>query len=157
MQTAYQIRWAKITDWTPAMKMIWRTFMDFDSKDYTQEGVKNFFDFISDGELYEAFVRGDYQMMIALDGERVIGAGTIRNRNYLSLLFVDGNYHYQGIGKAIIDEICTYLKEEAGERYISVKASPYAVRFYQKLGFRQISPEEKYSGIRVTPMQKIFI
>ena len=52
--------------------------------------------------------------------------------------------------------MCDYLKAEVGERYMSVKASPYAVNFYKKLGFHAIRPEEEYSGIRVTSMEKFF-
>ena len=39
---------------------------------------------------------------------------------------------------------------------MSLKASPYAVNFYRRLGFRVVKPEEEYSGIRVTAMEKVF-
>lgn len=138
------------------MKMIWRTFLKYEGKDYTREGIQNFFDFITDDELYTAFLRGSYQMMVAVEGSRIIGAGTIRGRNHLSLLFVDEDYHRMGVGRSIMNGLCRYLKEEAGERFMSLKAAPYAVDFYRKLGFRMVKPEEEYSGIRVTEMEKIF-
>lgn len=156
IQMPYEVRWAKENEWAPAMQMIWRTFLKYEGSDYTQEGIKNFFDFITDDELYVAFLRGEYQMMVALDGGEVIGAGSIRNRNHLSLLFVDENYHRRGVGSAILTTLCDYLKREAGERYMSLKAAPYAINFYRKLGFRIVRPEEEYSGIRVTAMEKIF-
>lgn len=155
MGKPYEIRWARESEWTPAMKMIWRTFLEYDGKDYTEEGIKNFFEFITDNELYTAFLRGEYQMMVALVEGRVIGAGSIRNRNHLSLLFVDGAYHRMGIGRAILRHLCDYLEREMGERYISLKAAPYAVDFYRKLGFRTVKPEEEISGIRVTAMIKM--
>lgn len=152
----YRIRWAHESEWAPAMKMIWRTFLKYEGKDYTEEGIRNFFDFITDDDLYTAFLKGDYQMMVAVDGSRVIGAGTIRNKNHLSLLFVDEEYQRKGIGKAILNGLCRYLKEEEGERCMSLKAAPYAVEFYHKLGFYIVKPEEEYSGIRVTAMEKVF-
>ena len=152
----YVIRWAHENERAPAMKMIWCTFLKFEGKDYTREGIRNFFEFITDDNLYTAFLKGDYLMMVALDGERIIGAGTIRNRNHLSLLFVDESYHRRGVGRAILTALCNYLKLEAGERYMSLKASPYAVNFYRRLGFRVVKPEEEYSGIRVTAMEKVF-
>ena len=138
------------------MKMIWRTFLKYEGKEYTKEGIRNFFDFITDDELYTAFLKGSYQMMVAVDGNKIIGAGTIRNGNHLSLLFVDEDYHCRGVGRAIMDSLCRYLKEEAGERDMSLKAAPYAGDFYHRLGFRTVKPEEEYSGIRVTEMEKVF-
>lgn len=156
VKKTFEVRWARQEEWASAMQMIWRTFLQFEGKDYTEEGVKNFFDFITDDNLYVAFLRGEYQMMVALDGERIIGAGSVRNRNHLSLLFVDEHYHRMGVGRRLMDSLCTYLKEEAGERYMSLQAAPYAVNFYKKLGFHMVSPEEEISGIRVTAMEKIF-
>lgn len=152
----YEVRWAKENEWAPAMKMIWQTFLKFEGRDYTEEGIRNFFDFISDDDLYQSFLHGDYQLMVALDGNKIIGAGSIRSGNHLSLLFVDEAYHRKGIGREIIKKLCNYLKTESGERYMSLKAAPYAVNFYRKLGFHAVRPEEEYSGIRVTSMEKIF-
>lgn len=152
----YSVRWARENEWIPAMQMIWRTFLKFEGRDYKEEGIQNFFDFITDEKLYAAFMKGEYQLMVALDGGEVIGAGSIRNRNHLSLLFVDENYHRRGVGRALINSLCTYLKEEAGERYMSVQAAPYAVNFYRRLGFHAVRPEQEISGIRVTAMEKVF-
>ena len=152
----FTVRWAETDEWEPAMQMIWRTFLKFEGKDYTDEGIKNFFDFITDETLHDGFLKGSYQMMVALADGSVIGAGSIRSHNLLSLLFVDEEYHRRGVGRAIMNRLCTYLKDEAGERYMSVKAAPYAVNFYRKLGFRAVAPEQEISGIRVTDMEKYF-
>lgn len=152
---SYEIRWARESEWAPAMKMIWRTFLQYDGKDYTQEGIRSFFDFITDEDLHTAFLRGEYQMMVALAEDRIIGAGSLRNRNHLSLLFVDGAYHHMGVGSTILIRLCDYLEREMGERYMSLKAAPYAVDFYRKHGFRTVRPEEEHSGIRVTAMVKV--
>ncbi|MBR1852306.1 MAG: GNAT family N-acetyltransferase [Lachnospiraceae bacterium] len=152
----YQIRWAKVEDWEPMMKMVWRTFLQFEAKDYTDEGIHNFLDFITDEKLFHAFLRGDYQVMVALDNAAVVGMASVRNRNHLSLLFVDEPYHRHGIGSKLLDRFCDYLEKEEGEPYMSVKAAPYAVNFYRKLGFQAVSPEEIVGGIKVTSMEKHF-
>lgn len=53
----YHIRWARVEDWEPAMKMIWRTFLKFEASDYSEEGIRNFLDFITDDKLFHAFLR----------------------------------------------------------------------------------------------------
>lgn len=151
----YEVRWAKSEEWNCAIQMIWKTFLKFEGSDYSEEGIRNFYDFITDEGLYHSFLKGSYQMMVALDKTRVIGAASVRNRNHLSLLFVDEEYHRQGVGKLLLKRLCEYLKVEAGEKYMSVNAAPYAVNFYRRLGFRAVRPEQEFSGIRVTSMEKI--
>lgn len=150
------IRWAKKEEWRPAMMMVWKTFMAFEGKEYTAEGIRNFFDFISDDDLYRAFLTGTYQLAVALADDRIIGAASVRNSNHLSLLFVDEEYHHRGIGSRLMQYLCDYLEHEEGEKFMSLKAAPYAVDFYKKLGFKIVKPEEDYSGIRVTSMEKFF-
>lgn len=151
-----EIRWAHYGEWENAMDLVWRTFLKFEGGDYSTEGIHNFLDFISDEKLYASFLQGDYQMMVAIDQGRIIGVASVRSGNHLSLLFVEEAYHKMGIGRSLMKQMFRYLKEEAGERYISLNASPYAVNFYRKLGFRAVTPEEEYSGIRVTSMEKFF-
>lgn len=156
MRRFYEVRWARRDEWLPAMDMIWRTFLKYEGEEYSEEGIRHFFEFISGDELYEAFLRGEYRLMVALDGDRIIGAGSVRDRNHLSLLFVDDAYHHRGVGSSILTKLCDYLYKEAGERYMSLEAAPYAVNFYRKQGFRTVRPEMEYAGIRVTPMEKVF-
>lgn len=151
----YEVRWAKPQEWAPAVTMIWRTFLKYEGCDYTEEGIRKFYEFISDDNLYRSFLRGDYLMAVAVDGERVIGAASLRSGNHLSLLFVDEEYHCRGVGKALAEFMCTHLKTEAGEQKISLNAAPYALDFYRKLGFAAVAPEEEYYGIRMTLMEKV--
>ncbi len=151
----FQVRWARKEEWKPAMEMIWKTFLKFEGNEYSQEGIRNFFDFITDDNLYRSFLKGSYQMMVAIEGERIIGVASVRNRNHLSLLFVDEDYHCKGVGRTLMETLCNYLKAEAGEWYMTLMAAPYAVGFYRKLGFDDVGEEKVYSGIRVTPMEKI--
>lgn len=150
----YEVRWAGPEDWTSAMNMIWKTFLKFEGNVYSPEGIRNFLDFITDEELLKDFLMGRYLMMLALDKGRIIGAATVRDRNHLSLLFVDEQYHRKGVGRRLMENMCTYLKTEQGESCMTLKSAPFAVGFYERLGFEATGPEEHYSGIQVTPMKK---
>lgn len=156
IEAPYEFRWARAEEWTPAIRMVWTTFMKFEGKDYTEEGIQKFFEFITDEDLYISFLKGEYRLMVVLDKGNIIGAGAVRNRNFLSILFVHEAYHYQGIGSMLLQKLCDYLKTERGEPYMFVHAAPYAVDFYRKQGFRAVHQEIEFSGIRVTPMEKMF-
>ncbi len=153
--TPYDFRWARESEWKPAMMMVWKTFMKFESPDYTQQGIKEFFEFITDDDIYKAFLKGRYRMMVAVDGDRIIGVGSIRNTNILSLLFVDEEYHRQGVGSILLELLGDHVKEKNGEILFKVSAAPYAVKFYEKQGFTATGAEQEKSGIRITPMEKV--
>lgn len=155
MKTSYQIRSAYRSEWQDAMVLAWKTFLRFEADVYTPEGVKNFLDFVTDSTLYRMFVMGTYQMFVALDLDKIVGMITLRNPAHISLLFVDEKYHRRGIGRALMNYLSNYLLTEVGAVRVTVNASPYGVEFYHKLGFRDLSPEEKKDGIIYTPMEFI--
>ena len=151
----YKIRWATPQQWKDTMGMVWDTFMKFEGQDYSGEGIRNFYDFITDEKLYQAFLKGRYQMMVALDEEEVVGMASVRNCNHLSLLFVKDTHHHKGIGKKLLDCFGEYLKTEMGEIRMTVQAAPYALKFYEKVGFYATGPEQQFGGIRVTSMERL--
>ncbi|MCM1086571.1 MAG: GNAT family N-acetyltransferase [Muribaculaceae bacterium] len=149
----YQIRSAYQDEWDDAMALAWKTFLQFEADDYTMEGVRNFEDFITDTALHRMFIMGAYQMFVALDDKRIVGMITLRSCSHISLLFVDGKYHRQGIGSALIEYLREYLLSETNVNKVTVNAAPYGVGFYHKIGFKDISREEEKDGIKYTPME----
>lgn len=148
-----EIGWADPEEWSPIMRMVWKTFLEFEGEEYTPEGIRDFFDFITDDRLYQGFLRGSYQVMVAREEGAVVGMGSIRNGNFLSLLFVKGDYQRRAIGSCILDELMAYLKTETGYRSLTVKAAPGAVDFYRKKGFFVTGEMEYYNGVSVVPME----
>lgn len=147
-------RMAVEKDWEPAMKLAWETFLIFEAVEYSEEGVESFRDFISDQWLKKMFLKGEYQMFVALEGEKVIGFITVRNRSHISLLFVDKDYHRRGIGSTLIQKLGEYLITEVGVDYMTVDSAPYAIEFYHKLGFWDLAPLQQKQGIIYTSMKK---
>ena len=121
----YLIRSAAEEEWQEAMGVVWRTFQAFEGKEYPEEGVRNFNDFITGSDLFHMFQKGVYQMFVAVDQtqSKIIGVITLRNIHHISLLFVDKKYHRQGIGKALIDYVHNYLLTELGEEFMTVNAA----------------------------------
>ncbi len=149
----YTIRMAYQDEWEDAMALAWKTFLEFEADDYAPEGIRSFEDFITDSTLHRMFVMGAYQMFVAFDGAKMAGMITVRGNSHISLLFVDKEYHKRGIGRALMEGLCNYLKTELGIHRVTVNAAPFGTGFYRRLGFRDLQPEQTSSGIRYTPME----
>ena len=150
----YTFRMAVEKDWEPAMKLAWETFLIFEAQEYGEEGIESFRDFISDQRLKKMFLKGEYQMMVALHEDKLIGFITVRNRSHISLLFVNKKYHRQGIGSILIEKMGEYMITEVGVDYMTVDSAPYALEFYHKLGFWDLAPRQQKQGIIYTSMKK---
>ncbi|MCR5717385.1 MAG: GNAT family N-acetyltransferase [Lachnospiraceae bacterium] len=149
-----EIRRGHVDDWDAATELAWITFLRFEAADYGEEGTTSFRNFLSDALLRRMFLMGEYLLFVATIDEHIVGMITLRNTNHISLLFVDEAYHHRGIGTALIEYACEYLRGEHQWK-ITIDAAPYAVDFYHRLGFRDMSEEKLAEGIRYTPMSKL--
>lgn len=149
-----QIRRANIYDWDEAIALAWRTFLKFEAKDYGQEGIDSFRDFLTDALLHRMFLKGDYPVFIALDCGKQAGMISLRNKRHISLLFVEEGHHHQGIGRRLIKSMEDYIQKEYQEKKITVNAAPYAIGFYHQVGFEDVAPQLSKDGIIYTPMEK---
>lgn len=145
------IRFIKEEEWNECMNLCWRTFLVFEANDYPPEGVKNFFDFVTSSIVEDMFRAGDYVAIAAFEGDKVVGFLGCRNGSHISLLFVDKEYHHQGIATNLINFLTDYLK---GNHFDSttVYSSPYAIGFYHKMGFVDLDEAQQRDGIIFTPM-----
>ena len=98
-----RIRSLYSNEWEIAMQLAWDTFLRFEAPDYTMEGVENFRDFIKDPTLKKMFIKGDYQAFAAFQGKNMVGMLGVRNKSHISLLFVDADYHKQGVATKLLE------------------------------------------------------
>ena len=149
----YQIRFARADEWDEAMALVWETFLVFEAPIYLPQGVRSFESFITDKTLRRMFEMGAYQMLVAVCEGKIIGLITLRDKTHISLLFVEEKHQFRGVGRALVQRLCRYLRDEAGERHVTVNAAPYGVEFYHRIGFRDTGPESTSDGMRYTPME----
>ena len=127
-----------------ALQLAWRVFCEYESPDYAPEGTEEFKKALNDDEYLRGLV-----FYGAFDGKRMIGMLAIREEKaHLCLLFVDGEYHRQGVGTALFER----MREDYGGKTITVNSSPFGVPFYRSLGFTPTDGEQTVNGIRFTPM-----
>lgn len=153
----YKIYPAKTEEWEDAMALSWRVFNIYEAPEYSQEGVDSFLNFISDQNLYKMFSRGFYKLYLAKDSDgKLLGVIGVRNKNHISLLFVESKAHKQGIGSALMDYALKEIRGHYHLEYATVNSSSYAEGFYHKLGFVDMGPKQESQGLIYTPMQIIF-
>lgn len=148
------IRQLPSDEWEDAMKLAWRTFMEFESSDYSSEGIENFRRFVTDDKLHQLSKLGMYDVYTAYIDGRMTGMISLRSGNHISLLFVDERYQKCGIGTALIEYLSSELKKRGRYAKVTVDAAPYGIGFYHRLGFTDTSSEQMRDGIRYTPMER---
>lgn len=151
---AYSIRKTRKNEWEEAMNLAWETFLIFQTKEYSQKGIENFREFVSDQELKKFFLQGFYHVFVATDHEKIIGIITLRNHCHISLLFVKQEYQKNGLGSALVEYLSDYVLYKNERDYLTVDAAPNAAEFYHKIGFWDLAPMQEKQGIRFISMKK---
>ena len=128
-----------------ALDLAWRVFSEYESPDYSEEGIEEFRKCLHD----EEYLAG-IEYYGAFDAEKLVGTIGIRpDRKHICFFFVDGKYHRQGIGTRLFRSVL----QDYPEQTITVNSSPYGVPFYHALGFEDSDKEQTVNGIRFTPMK----
>ena len=136
-----------------AMALVKRVFIETDAQDYSKEGIQEVMeDMIENSEFKESLRNGEQTMLGAVEADKIIGVVAINKNNHVSLFFVDNNYHRKGIGKALFGELVTRLQKSNVDE-ITLNSTPYAVLFYEKMGFAKSGDFIKKHGVLYTPMK----
>ncbi len=172
------IRSAKPEEWDEVMHLVWSVFKEFHAEDYGKEGTDSFLEFITDEPLRQHFLCGKYPVFVAVcrDSEsmeeKIVGMISMRENNFISLLFVKTGMQYLGIGTMLMERALEFLRpdgedamldENKSEEYrytrlkdgsVTVNSAPNAVGFYKKLGFIATDGLQVNCGVTYLPMKK---
>jgi ribosomal protein S18 acetylase RimI-like enzyme len=85
--------------------------------------------------------------------DKIVGMIATKQSNHISLLFVDKEYHRQGIARSLYRKLIDYYAKNDDCSEISVNSSLYAVKAYERLGFVATDTEQQKNGIRFVPMK----
>jgi ribosomal protein S18 acetylase RimI-like enzyme len=84
---------------------------------------------------------------------KIIGFVALREQKHLYHLFVDKQYHRQGIAKALWSVARADAIATGNPGVFTVNASNYALPVYQKMGFVQTEPMQFQGGLYYHPMR----
>lgn len=135
-----------------AIKLAEEVFDVYEAPDYGEDGAREFREFLYGENLKRMRENGDIVFWCAYCEDTLAGMCALRNGSHISLLFVHGDFHRQGIGRMLMDTACGVAYKEKNARNITVNSSPYGLPFYKNYGFIATDMERIEGGIRYTPM-----
>lgn len=143
-------------DKSQAMDLVWKVFFAFEAPEYSDEGIREFKEFIAPHAVEYRIAKGELFVWGCFHGENIIGVIATRPPCHISLLFVDKDYHRQGIAKALYETVLDYYKSNSNYTEVTVNSSPYALEAYRRLGFLDTDTEQMVNGLRFVPMKHTF-
>ena len=140
-----------------ALELVWQVFEKYEVPDYEEMGVQTFRHFIDYHNMVEKINQGEMRFWGCYLRNYLVGVIALREGQHISLLFVRDKFHHLGIAGNLVRMAVSQVEMEEPEiRAVTVNSSPYAVGFYEKMGFRALGPEQKADGIRFTSMRLDF-
>jgi len=137
----------------PSMELVWRVFSEFEAPEYSEEGVAEFKAFIEPAFMKDKMKHDGFRLWGAYEHDRLIGVIAIKPPLHITLLFVDKDYHRQGIAKRLFQTVIENEELVGNSEIMTVNSSRYAVEVYSHLGFKTTGSEQIVHGLRFTPME----
>ena len=156
MEKTFQLEYREIKqeELPETLDLVRKVFDEFEAPYYSEEGVASFYAFIDMDNMSEQYTNGSLYFYGCFVDNILVGMIAVKDFIHISLLFVDKQYHRQGIAKKLFNAILKICKEkDPCLKAITVNSSPYAVEVYHKFGFFDVSSEQVVDGIRFTPMK----
>ena len=134
-----RIRKFRKSDLIDSAKLVREVFSKFNRKEGPKKAIDEYLSYYKTTKdniegLQKIFFTSPI-VFVAVEGTKIIGL--VRgNKKKVGNLFVKGKYHGKGIGRRLMKK----FEREAlklGSREIRIKASLYAVPFYQKMGYKK--------------------
>ena len=156
MEKTFQLKYREIKqeELPETLDLVRKVFDEFEAPYYSEEGVASFYAFIDMDNMSEQYTNGSLYFYGCFVDNILVGMIAVKDFIHISLLFVDKQYHKQGIARNLFDHIIQVCREKNPcLKVITVNSSPYAVEVYHKFGFFDVSSEQVVDGTRFTPMK----
>lgn len=138
---------------TKVCGLVQEVFDRFVAPQFSQQGIDEFRDYVR-AEALERRADEGHVILLAVEGDSLLGMIEMRHGNHISLLFVCEAHQGEGIGRELVARALQRCGDVAdGGEPITVHASPNSVGFYRKAGFLPQGPERIEHGIRYIPMR----
>jgi len=136
-----------------ALGLVWDVFAEFEAADCDQEGVDEFWGRIDYEYLLQRAGDGEVRFWGAFDDGRLVGVCMLRRPCCVELLYVDGEYQGQGVGKNLLRKAVLDTKEQEPQLdTVTASVSAGAVPFFTAQGFEKTGAPFRVGGLSYFPM-----
>jgi GNAT superfamily N-acetyltransferase len=136
-------------------QLIKEVFQEHVAPEYSERGIERFFQKVTTTKVKELSEGKDSFVLTARQRKKIIGMIAVRDKNHISLIFVESNFQSKGIGKRLVEEaIKVCQKRDPAITTITVNSSPNSEKFYERIGFMPTDGELGDHGLRYKPMKK---
>ena len=143
-----RVRKLKSEELTEASKVMWASFYAAEKDKTSLEGMTTFRDLVEPLSLQMNSFAGDVMFYGAFEGEKLVGAGALKDKKHVLLLYVLPQEQKRGVGSRLLTKLLSLTDEPD----VTVNAAPDAVPFYEKNGFSAVAAPQIKDGIRFVPM-----
>ena len=134
------------------LHLVWNVFIRENAKFCTEYGIREFSAFIKMENFMPLVVSGRMIMFGAMEGDELCGIGAVQSNGHIALLFVRPDRRRQGIGRALLGEMCRCCMGQMPGVRVTVNASPDSDGFYHRFGFLYTGPAREENGMKIVPM-----
>ena len=135
-----------------AFELAQEVFMEFEAPTFIPRGTESFLSFLWGKRVREMLDEGSFRVWCCYAEGVPAGMIALRENSHISLLFVRGEFHRQGIGRMLYAEAKKHALA-SGTKIITVNASEFGLPFYRAMGFYETDMQLTNDGIIYTPME----
>ena len=146
-----KIRKATQKDAKKISNFIIRIFKEFNGKHSTKEGIRFFTETYNKKNIEKKWA-DDYVIIMGFNG-KIIGVGRAKRDGWITHCYIDKKYMRKGIGSILMNKLEKWIKQTKKNKVL-LNSSPFASKFYKKLGYKQKGKKKLYHGILLYPMVK---
>lgn len=148
------IREANVADADAISRLILPLGERFIACDLLPEGARALLDSFQPDSIVGYFQAG-YRYHVAEEEGRLVGVVGVRDNSHLYHLFVDEDYHRQGVARRLWNVAQQAAITAGNPGRFTINSSPYAVPVYRRFGFVETGPADCTKGVVSIPMATV--
>jgi GNAT superfamily N-acetyltransferase len=133
-----------------AISALIRSVAHYFTVDPSGKGADRFLESITSQAVKNYIISDNIYYIAAFHHHELAGVAALKDGSHLLHLFVSSKYQRQGLARKLWSAVQAGATVEINE--FTVNSTPYAVPFYERLGFRSTGPRTEKNGIAFIPM-----